>query len=112
MIAKTEESVNFDLLLQEREKLYLELQVIFSKQPGPEVAAQVSVYQKGMKEVTNHMKSVAAELNMNHAQITDHREEIERVGRELQETKRKFFDQKRRNQLFSTMEDGGPVEKY
>ncbi len=109
MIGKTEESVNCDLVLQEKEKLYLELQVIFSKQPGPEVAAQVSAYQSYLKSITNQMKSVAAELNMNHSQVTDYKDELERVGRELQETKRRFFDQKRRNQLFSTMEEG-PVE--
>lgn len=104
LIAKTEESVNCDLILQEKEKLYLELQLIFSNQPSPEVAAQVGAYQTYLQDITNQMKSVAAELNMNHAQITDYKDELERVKRDLAETKRKFFDQKRRNQLFHTME--------
>ncbi len=70
---------------------------------------QVSAYQTYLKDITNQMKSIAAELNMNHAQITDYKDELERVSHDLQETKRKFFDQKRRNQLFHTMEEG-PVE--
>ena len=101
LISKTEQVVNCDLLLQEKEKLYVELQDILAKQPGPRVAAQVSSYQTALKDLTGTMKSVAAELNMNHAQISDYQYEIERVQQELAETKRRYYDQKRRNQLFT-----------
>merc|ERR1719301_392538 len=69
LIAKTEEAVEKDLLIQEKEKLYLELKSILSSQPGPEVAEQVAVYQQNLKEKTKQMKSMAAELNMYHAQV-------------------------------------------
>merc|ERR1712149_133122 len=36
LIAKTEEAVEKDLLIQEKEKLYLEMKNLLSKQPGPE----------------------------------------------------------------------------
>jgi hypothetical protein len=37
--------VEKDLLIQEKEKLYMELKNILSRQPGPEVAEQLSIYQ-------------------------------------------------------------------
>lgn len=47
LIAKTEEVVEKDLLIQEKEKLYMELKNILARQPGPEVAEQLSIYQVG-----------------------------------------------------------------
>ncbi|CAM9395094.1 unnamed protein product [Choristocarpus tenellus] len=69
LIAKTEEVVERDLLLQEKEKLYKEMKVILARQPGPEVAEQLSVYQASLKEKTRQMKAMASELNMYQAQV-------------------------------------------
>merc|ERR1712124_246263 len=71
LIAKTEEVVEKDLLIQEKEKLYVELKNILARQPGPEVAEQLSVYQQNFKEKTRQMKSMAAELNMFQAQTNE-----------------------------------------
>merc|ERR1719247_1122369 len=49
LIAKTEEVVEKDLLIQEKEKLYVELKNILARQPGPEVAEQLSVYQTNLR---------------------------------------------------------------
>ena len=46
LIAKTEEVVEKDLMIQEKDKLYVELKNILARQPGPEVAEQLSVYQQ------------------------------------------------------------------
>ncbi|CAN0404107.1 unnamed protein product [Ascophyllum nodosum] len=70
LISKTEEVVERDLLLQEKEKLYKEMKDILARQPGPEVAEQLSVYQASLKEKTRQMKAMAAELNMYQAQVT------------------------------------------
>lgn len=45
LISKSEEVVEKDLLIQEREKLYVELKNILARQPGPEVAEQLNIYQ-------------------------------------------------------------------
>ena len=34
-----------DSLIQQKEKLYVELKAILARQPGPEVAEQLSIYQ-------------------------------------------------------------------
>merc|ERR1712167_393832 len=96
LISKTEEVVEKDLLIQEKEKLYVELKNILARQPGPEVAEQLSVYQHNLKEKTRQMKAMASELNMHQAQVNEHRFEIERLTRELQDVKRKYYETKRK----------------
>jgi preprotein translocase subunit Sec63 len=56
LIAKTEEVVEKELLIQEKEKLYVELKHILARQPGPEVAEQLQIYQQTLKEKTKQMK--------------------------------------------------------
>lgn len=56
LIAKTEEVVEKELLIQEREKLYVELKHILARQPGPEVAEQLSIYQSTLKDKTKQLK--------------------------------------------------------
>ena len=64
LIKKTEEVVEKDVIIQEKEKLYNELKNLLARQPGPEVAEQLSIYQQNLKEKTSQMKAMAAELNM------------------------------------------------
>ena len=56
LISKTEEVVEKELLIQEKEKLYMELKHILARQPGPEVAEQLQAYQATLKEKTRQMK--------------------------------------------------------
>jgi preprotein translocase subunit Sec63 len=69
LITKTEEVVERDLLIQEKEKLYIELKNILARQPGPEVAEQLSTYQANIREKNKQMKSMASELNTHQAQV-------------------------------------------
>lgn len=83
LIKKTEEVVEKDVTIQEKEKLYVELKNLLARQPGPEVAEQLSIYQQNLKQKTNQMKAMAAELNMYQAQVNEYKYEIERLTREL-----------------------------
>ena len=56
LIQKTEEVVEKDLLIQEKEKLYMDLKQILQRQPGPEVAEQLHIYQQTLKDKTKQMK--------------------------------------------------------
>merc|ERR1712159_12529 len=110
LIDKTEEAVEKDLAIQDKEKAYLALRGILERQPSREVVEQVSQQQHELKDKTKQMKAIAAELNMYHAQLNDYRDEIERLTRELQDMKRKYFEQRRREQLLkdaSTLEKSG-----
>ena len=89
LIAKTEEVVEKDTLIQEKEKLYVELKNILARQPGPEVAEQLSIYQQNLRDKTRQMKAMASELNMYQAQVNEYKYEIERLNRELQDVKKR-----------------------
>ena len=45
------------------------MQNILARQPGPEVAEQLSTYQGNLREKTKQMKAMASELNMYQAQV-------------------------------------------
>lgn len=107
LISKTEEAVEKDLALQEKETLYYEMRNLLSKQPGPEVVAEVAQQQTGLKEKTKTMKAMAAELNMYHAQLNDYKDEIERLTKDLQDTKRRYFEQRHREQLVKATQSRG-----
>ena len=49
LIQKTEDVVEKELMLQEKERLYIELKNILARQPGPEVAEQLTLYQQSLK---------------------------------------------------------------
>ena len=64
LITKTEEVVEKELLIQEKEKEYLELKQLLARQPGPEVSEQLQIYQQSLKDKTRQLRSMASELNM------------------------------------------------
>jgi len=116
LISKTEEVVEKGLVIQEKDKLYVELKNILARQPGPEVAEQLSVYQTNLKTKTRQMKAMASELNMYQAQINEYKYEIERFSRELQDMKKKYYNNKRKEQIENemrqdTVQDGRIMSK-
>ena len=104
LIAKTEEVVQKELLIQEKEKLYTELKHILARQPGPEVAEQLSIYQQTLKQKTKQLKALASELNMYESQISEYKFDIDKLNRELGEVKNKYFMQKKKEHLVKERE--------
>merc|ERR1711998_738724 len=110
LIAKTEEVVEKDMLIQEKEKLYVQLKNILARQPGPEVAEQLAWYSQNLKEKTKQMQQMASELKSYHGQVKDLKDEIERYHKELDTIKQSYFNQKREDRVKmqqEQMEDGG-----
>merc|ERR1740121_2876415 len=95
LIAKTEEVVEKDTQIQEKEKMYVQLKNIIARQPGPEVAEQLAWYSQNLKEKTQHMKQMASELEMYHNQVQDLRDEIDRHNKDFQDTKQAYFQRLR-----------------
>lgn len=62
LIAKTEEVMEKDVLIQEKEKLYIELKNILAKQSGPEVTEKLVLYQQSLKERSKQLKEMVAEI--------------------------------------------------
>jgi uncharacterized protein YukE len=97
LINKTEEAVEKDLLLQEKQKLYAELKNILARQPGPEVAEKLSKYQQMLGEKTRQMKAMASELNMSQANANEYHHESQRLHAELQDLKKRYYELKKRS---------------
>ncbi|CAF1073735.1 unnamed protein product [Adineta steineri] len=104
LIQKTEEVVQKELLIQEKEKLYAELKRILARQPGPEVAEQLSIYQETLKAKTKQLKSLASEVNMYESQIDDYKYEIDKLNRQLTEVRQKYFLQKKKETMIKERE--------
>lgn len=62
LIAKTEEVSEKDVLIQEKEKLYIELKNILAKQSGPDVTEKLAKYETNLKERRKQLKEMVAEL--------------------------------------------------
>jgi len=80
LIAKTEEVLKKDDLIQEKEKLYVELKNILGRSPGPEVQEQITLYKQNLKEKTKQMKAMNVELGMYKQQVDEYRDDITNLG--------------------------------
>ena len=105
LIAKTEEVAEKDFLIQEKERLYVELKNILARQPKPEVSEQLTLYQQSLKDKTKQMRSMVSELNAAHAQVNHYKFEIERLNSELSSMKENWFAQQRKQKKLQTINE-------
>ncbi|NXR72156.1 CFA58 protein, partial [Pycnonotus jocosus] len=98
LISKTGEVIEKEFLLQEKEKLYVELRHVLARQPGPEAAEQLQQYRNVLREKTKQIKALSSELSMCETQSKEYKHEIERLNNELLEVKKKYLTQKRKEQ--------------
>uniref|UniRef100_A0A8C4GHZ6 Cilia- and flagella-associated protein 58 central coiled coil domain-containing protein n=1 Tax=Dicentrarchus labrax TaxID=13489 RepID=A0A8C4GHZ6_DICLA len=79
LIAKTQELEERELLLQEKEKLYVELKHILARQPGPEAAEQLQRCQWTLRERTKKLKALIAELRMLDSKMNEYKSENQTI---------------------------------
>ncbi len=97
LIAKTEEVSEKDVLIQEKEKLYIELKNILAKQSGPEVTEKLVLYQQSLKERSKQLKEMVVEIKHFQSQAQEYTFEIQRIERQIQQCKDTYFDIRRNN---------------
>merc|ERR1712226_982086 len=85
------ENAEKQALLHLQEKMYVEMKNAVTKQPGPEVSEQLSVYQSVLKEKAKQLKAMRDECKMFERQEEEYKVEIQSLVRELQQVKKKFF---------------------
>ncbi|KAK1802577.1 hypothetical protein P4O66_004231 [Electrophorus voltai] len=98
LLKKTEEVVQKDHLLQEKEKLYVELKHVLARQPGPEAAKQINILQHTLKKKTRELQAITAEASAFQAKTMQYKCEIEYLTQEMQDLKKKYLAQKRKEQ--------------
>ncbi|XP_063751732.1 cilia- and flagella-associated protein 58 isoform X2 [Eleginops maclovinus] len=94
LIAKTQELEEHELLLQEKEKLYVELKHILARQPGPEAAEQLQQCQWILRERTKKLKALIAELRMVDSKMNEYKSENQRLANEMANIKKKYLSHK------------------
>ncbi|TPX37647.1 hypothetical protein SmJEL517_g00778 [Synchytrium microbalum] len=98
LICKTEEVVEKELAVQQAQRLYNEVKLSLQRQPGPEIIEELRIVRSALKGKVAEAKSLASELNMYHSQSNEAGFTIEKLGQELQELKRKYYEEKRKEQ--------------
>ncbi|EGZ19202.1 hypothetical protein PHYSODRAFT_354181 [Phytophthora sojae] len=91
LIRKYEETTIKDLLILEKEKLYVELKTILARQPGAEVAEQLVVYKETLKGKQNQMKQMEDELQMYKMQVNEYRHDLARLEKEKQQIQQEWI---------------------
>jgi len=104
LIDKTEVIVEKDLVIQEKERLYVELKNILARQPGPEVIEQLTIYQNTLKQRTRQIKSNTAEMNMLQTQLNQYKYDVQNLTNQLIIIKKKYYQQKKKEQLWKEQE--------
>ncbi|XP_071376273.1 cilia- and flagella-associated protein 58-like [Centroberyx affinis] len=98
LIAKSQEAVDNELLLQDNEKLYVELKYILVWQPGPEAAEQLQLCQWMIRERNNKMKALTAELRMFQSNTKECKNDNEGLDSELENIEN-YLNQKQQNRV-------------
>jgi len=80
------------LNIQEKEVLYVELKNVLGRQPGPEVAEQLEVYEYNLKQKNKQMKQMRGELKLFQEQVKQHKRDIEFIGEKKEGLKATFFE--------------------
>ena len=91
VIAKTSEVAEKDILIQEKEVLYVELKNVLGRQPGPEVREQLEVYEYNLKQKNKQMRQMKGELKMFQEQVKQHKRDLEHIQEKRVELKESFF---------------------
>ncbi|KAM8834934.1 cilia- and flagella-associated protein 58 [Synchiropus picturatus] len=107
LITKTQEVEEQHQLLEEKEKLYVELKLVLARQPGPEAAEQLQECQRTLREKTKKLQALTAELRMQDAKLSESKSQIETLTDELAAIKKKYLSQKK---LHSELKSKNEVE--
>ena len=109
LILKTEENIEKSITIQSQNKLYINLQSLLASQPGPEIGQQIATLTRNIKSKNQQLKVLTSEVNMYQAQTYEYKYEVERLSRELIDLKRKYFLNKRRDEVVSLGQYTGSV---
>lgn len=98
LIGKTEEVDEKEKVVDQKEKQLKELREIMNRQPGIEEGKQIPVLASNLKQKSIQMNAMSGEIMMYQQHLQEYSLEKDRLTKDLQDIKKKFFDQKKREQ--------------
>lgn len=96
LIAFSDKITQNELLIQEKEKIYMELKNVIGRQPGPEVEEQILVYQQTLKDKAKQLSSMDLELEMYIEQVSRFKEEISSMDTKMSQLIKKWIKIRRK----------------
>ncbi len=96
LMTKTDRVTETDLLVQEKEKIYMELKNIIARQPGPETEDQILTYQQTLKAKVKQLNALRDELDMYREQVSKFKDDIVDADERMTGIKKKWFSMKRK----------------
>jgi len=99
LIEFSDKVTQIDLLIQEKEKIYVELKSVIARQPGPEVEEQLLVYQQTLKDKVKQLTAMDQELAMYMEQVGKFKEEIADIDSEMTRIGKKWMKQRRAKEI-------------
>lgn len=91
LIKLNEEAAAKDVMIKEKENLYVQLKNVLARQPGPEVAEQLATYKQNLKEKQQQRRAMEQELQMYKSQMNQYKREIKDIQKEMLKLKAAWF---------------------
>merc|ERR1719316_2211395 len=85
LIHKSEEVLEKDQLMMEKEKAYTALKTVLARQPGPEITEQVVLYRENLQQKSRQMKAMGTEVKTYQAQVNEYKDEVVLYRENLQQ---------------------------
>ena len=82
-------------MIQEKEKIYIELKNVLSRQPGPEVEENILMYQQTYKDKTKQLQSMNQELSMYIEQVAKFKGDIVTIDQQAGKLSKKWMKTRR-----------------
>lgn len=95
-VAMSDQVTQNDLLIQEKEKIYVELKHVVARHPGPEVEEQILVYQQTLKDKHKQLQAMNLELEMYIEQVKRFKEDIADYDAKMQRLNKKWMQKQRK----------------
>lgn len=97
LVARSNEVDEKERLISEKEKLYVELKAVIARQPGPEVAEQLNVYQDSLQKKSGQMRAMKMSLRHFQEQVEQYKSRYEELTGELDQLSSMYVSKKKRS---------------
>ncbi|VDL63101.1 unnamed protein product [Hymenolepis diminuta] len=94
LLNKTEEVVQKELQIEEKERFYVELKQTLARKPGPEVAEQMFIYQSTLRERQAALKVMKEQAEKYDESINQYKQQLEGLHDEAEDMKKTYITKK------------------
>eukprot|EP00672_Neobodo_designis_P014663 CAMPEP_0174854938 /NCGR_PEP_ID=MMETSP1114-20130205/32023_1 /TAXON_ID=312471 /ORGANISM="Neobodo designis, Strain CCAP 1951/1" /LENGTH=1000 /DNA_ID=CAMNT_0016089647 /DNA_START=75 /DNA_END=3077 /DNA_ORIENTATION=+ len=98
LLRKTSEVEEKERLIEEKERLYKELREIISRQPGPEVAEQLNVYQDSLQKKSGQLRAMKDSLGHFQEQVKHYKARFDELQEELRDLNNEYVKARKREE--------------